>query len=285
MSGADRVIAPFGRRRAAVVETRRSGSYTVFSLRDSGPVPRAGQFYMLATADRWDSTGERPYLPRAFSFALARPDDNDVVLDFLLEAVGPGTERLVALEPGEELWVTGPLGKPFSPPSALGSPDAEARAALLVGGGIGVAPLAALEAELTSEGILATTLVGFRDALHAGGLELFTGEPQIATEDGHAGTRGRVTELLTPLLANAGGAAPVVYACGPPPMLEAVRALCAEREVPCELAMEQAMACGFGACFGCAVPVAGGGYIRLCVDGPVVVGSEVETALVAGSGH
>ena len=61
-----------------------------------------------------------------------------------------------------------------------------------------------------------------------------------------------------------------VYACGPPGMLEAVRAICAEREVPVELAMETPMACGFGSCFGCAVPVRGGGYIRLCVDGPVV---------------
>jgi NAD(P)H-flavin reductase len=68
-------------------------------------------------------------------------------------------------------------------------------------------------------------------------------------------------------------------------MLEAVRALCAERDVPVELAMETPMACGFGSCFGCAVPVVSGGYIRLCVDGPVVRGDEVETALVAGSGH
>jgi NAD(P)H-flavin reductase len=68
-------------------------------------------------------------------------------------------------------------------------------------------------------------------------------------------------------------------------MLEAVRAMCAERDVACELAMESPMACGFGACFGCAMPLAGGGYMRLCVDGPVVRGEEIETALVAGAGH
>jgi hypothetical protein len=68
-------------------------------------------------------------------------------------------------------------------------------------------------------------------------------------------------------------------------MLEAVRLLCAEREVACELAMEAPMACGFGACFGCAVPVAGGGYMRLCLDGPVVRGEQIPTALVPGSGH
>ena len=82
---------------------------------------------------------------------------------------------------------------------------------------------------------------------------------------------------------DADGAA--VYACGPPAMLEAVRLMCAERGVACELAMEAPMGCGFGACFGCAVPLAGGGYMRLCLDGPVVSGDEIETALVPGSGH
>jgi dihydroorotate dehydrogenase electron transfer subunit len=75
-----------------------------------------------------------------------------------------------------------------------------------------------------------------------------------------------------------------VYACGPPAMLEVVRALCAERGVPAELAMEAPMACGFGSCIGCAIPVPAGGYMRLCVDGPVVRADAVETALVAGSG-
>ena len=68
-------------------------------------------------------------------------------------------------------------------------------------------------------------------------------------------------------------------------MLEAVRALCAERGVAAELAMETPMACGFGSCFGCAVPLADGGYMRLCVDGPTVRGGRIESALVAGSGH
>ena len=67
----------------------------------------------------------------------------------------------------------------------------------------------------------------------------------------------------------------VVYSCGPPAMLEAVRGLCAERGVACELALESPMACGFGACFGCAVPKPDGGYMRLCVDGPIVRGEQV----------
>ncbi|CAN5115802.1 hypothetical protein BH20ACT20_BH20ACT20_06330 [soil metagenome] len=80
-----------------------------------------------------------------------------------------------------------------------------------------------------------------------------------------------------------GGPPATVYACGPPPMLEAVRALCAERAVPAQLALESGMACGFGACFGCVVPTREG-YIRVCVDGPVVEGARLRSALVAGGG-
>jgi dihydroorotate dehydrogenase electron transfer subunit len=94
-----------------------------------------------------------------------------------------------------------------------------------------------------------------------------------------------VTDLLAVMLEGDEGTAAAVYACGPPAMLEAVRTMCEERGVPCELAMESPMACGFGGCFGCAVPLAAGGYMRLCVDGPVVRGEALETALVAGAGH
>jgi NAD(P)H-flavin reductase len=88
-----------------------------------------------------------------------------------------------------------------------------------------------------------------------------------------------VTELMYDLLEGSS-----VYSCGPPPMLEAVRAICAERDVPAQLALESGMACGFGACFGCVVPTRNG-YIRLCVDGPVLPASELETALTPGAGH
>ena len=283
---AERVQAPFGRRRAAVVGNRASGGYRVFSLLDaSGPEPAAGQFYMLATASHWsgDSDGERPYLPRAFSVAQARPAQAGVELDFLVDAVGPGTERLSALERGEEVWINGPLGNPFSAPADL--VDAAA-GAILVGGGIGVAPLAIWRHRLTEAGVPTRVLLGFRDEAHTGGLDLFQcSEMKLASEDGHAGHRGYVTELLAVLLeGNEAGNAPV-YACGPPAMLEAVRVMCVERGVVCELAMEAPMACGFGACFGCAIPLAAGGYMRACVNGPVVRGDQIETALVTGSGH
>jgi dihydroorotate dehydrogenase electron transfer subunit len=281
---AQRVQAPPGRRMTEVIANRASGTYRIFTALDrGGPMPRAGQFYMLTGAPYWSTRAERPFLPRAFSVAQATPGDDGVRLDFLVEGVGPGTERLAALEPGEGLWVTGPLGRPFSAPHDLAS---GAAGAILVGGGIGVAPLGIWRHELARASVPARILLGFRDRAHAGGLDFFDcSEVRLASEDGHTGHRGYVTDLLAVLLEGDDAASAAVYACGPPAMLEAVRAMCAAAGVAAELAMEAPMACGFGACMGCAVPLAAGGYMRLCVDGAVVNADEIETAFVAGSGH
>jgi NAD(P)H-flavin reductase len=280
-----RVQAPPARRLAEIESNRASGGYRIFSALDrEGPVPEAGQFYMLATADGWSGEDGRPYLPRAFSVAAAEPAREGVRLDFLVEAVGPGTSRLAALSPGHGLYVTGPLGRPFSSPREVSE---SAAGAILVGGGIGIAPLAILRRRLAQGGVPQRVLLGFRDREHSGGVDELFGceEVRLASEDGHAGHRGYVTDLLAVMLAGDEAGSAVVYACGPPPMLEAVRALCTEHGVAGELAMESPMACGYGACFGCAVPLAAGGYMRLCVDGPVVAADEIETALVAGAGH
>jgi len=280
-----RVTAPLGRRACEVTRNVPSDGYRIFSALDpDGPEPAAGQFYMLATESGWGSEDGRPYLARAFSVADCERERGGVRLDFLAQDVGPGTARLCELEPGERLWIHGPLGRPFSAPAEL---NPGAPGAVLVGGGIGVAPLALWRRRLLAAGTPSRVLLGFRDRANSGGLELFDcSEVRLASEDGHRGHRGYVTDLLAVLLEGDDAATAAVYACGPPAMLEAVRVMCADREVPCELAMETPMACGFGACFGCAVPLAGSdGYMRLCVDGPVVRGEEIETALVAGSGH
>jgi NAD(P)H-flavin reductase len=257
-AASDRTLAPFARRRLAVAGRREYGAYVVLSLADrDGPAPDPGQFAMLAAAERWGGgADERPFLPRAFSVARRHPDGT---LDFLLEDVGPGTERLAELRPGDDVWLLGPLGRGFSPPR-------DGRRPLLVGGGVGIAPLAIWQDRLGAE---CDVLLGFRDAAHAEGAALLA-DACIATDDGSVGHHGLVTELLAPEL---GGAE--VYACGPPPMLEAVRALCAEHDVPAQLALESGMACGYGACFGCVVPTRGG-YVRLCVDGPVLAAAELE---------
>ena len=276
-----RTLAPPERRAASVSGVERLGAYDLITAVDRyGPSdPRPGQFYMLSTAAGWGGGGdERPYLPRAFSYARASTEADGVALDFLLEAVGPGTERLAELAPDEGLALVGPLGIGFRPP-------ADGTRPLLVGGGIGAAPLLCWQEELERGGQAAQSpvvLLGFRSAAHAQAAALFAGEPQVVTDDGSVGRQALVTELLVAELDS--DAEATVYACGPPPMLEAVRALCAERDVPAQLAMESGMACGFGACFGCVVPTRHG-YVRLCVDGPVMDAAELETALVEGAGH
>jgi dihydroorotate dehydrogenase electron transfer subunit len=291
----ERIVAPFGRRLCEVTRNVPSGGYRIFSVLDAtGPEPAAGQFYMLAADSGWGGDEGRPYLARAFSVADAERQSGGVRLDFLVQAVGPGTSRLAALEPGEGLWIHGPLGRPFAAPGDVAE---GAAGAILVGGGIGVAPLALWRRRLQRSGIPARVLLGFRDQPNSGGLDLFNcSEIRLASEDGlhpvgdHENRRrtyrGYVTDLLGVLLEGDDASSGAVYACGPPAMIEAVRVMCADRGVACELALEAPMACGFGACFGCAIPLAGGdSYMRLCVDGPVVRGDEIETALVPGSGH
>jgi dihydroorotate dehydrogenase electron transfer subunit len=257
--------APLQRRLLTVLGIEELGAYRVLRVADvETPEPRPGQFAMLAAAERWGGgEDERPYLARAFSIARRRVGESH----FLLEDVGPGTKRLCELREGEGLWALGPLGRGFQAPS-------QRRRAILLGGGVGIAPLAilqdALEAEAERE---VTVLLGFRDRARAEGAALLRGA-QVATDDGSVGHHGLITELLAAELDRDERAA--VYACGPAPMLEAVRALCAEREIPAQLALEAGMACGFGACFGCAVPKRGGGYLRVCLDGPVIDAAELE---------
>jgi dihydroorotate dehydrogenase (NAD+) catalytic subunit len=269
------MTAPFGRRLCKVAENQPTGGYRLFSLLDhEGPAPVPGQFYMLAAEHRWGEGGGRPFLPRAISVAETGSAKNGTRLDFLVEGVGPGTDRLCELEAGEEVWVTGPLGNSFSTPKSV---NPEAAGAILVGGGIGIAPLALWRRFLIERGIPIRVLLGFRSEEHSGGLqELFCAganlcpDVRLASEDGHAGHRGYVTDLLATMLAGDDAGSAVVYSCGPPAMLEVVRALCEESGVSYQLADESPMACGFGSCFGCAVPKPGDGYLRLCVDGPVI---------------
>jgi dihydroorotate dehydrogenase electron transfer subunit len=269
------MTAPLGRRLCEVGEAHASGGYRVFSLLDrAGPEPLPGQFYMLAAASHWAGAGDRPFLPRAISVAQTGPTADGIRLDFLIEGVGPGTDRLCELEMGEGVWVTGPLGNAFAEPREL---RPGAAGAILVGGGIGIAPLALLRRRFAERNVPTRVLLGFRDEAHSGGLDdLFACcEIRLASEDGHTGHRGYVTDLLAAMLEGDDAGSAVVYSCGPPAMLEAVRALCAGQGVACALAMESPMACGYGACFGCAVPTPDGGYMRLCVDGPVVRGEQI----------
>jgi NAD(P)H-flavin reductase len=264
-ANAPRVEAPFGRRPCEVAANEPAGLYRLVEADDpSGPSPAPGQFYMLAAQAGWGGESGRPHLARAFSVCRVRGSR----LAFLVDAIGPGTEILAALAPGARLWLAGPLGAGFTAP-------APGTGALLAGGGVGLAPLVALADALAVEGCDWQAVLGFRSAAHAAAATLLPADAALATDDGSAGHHGLVTELLADELERDG--AREVYACGPPGMLEAVRALCEERAVPAQLALEEAMACGFGACFGCVVATRSG-YRRICVDGPVLPAAELDPA-------
>lgn len=218
---------------------------------------RPGQFAMLRGP--W---GRDPILPRAYSI-LAVVDGR---AEFLVRRVGRGSNLLADAVPGSPVSVLGPLGTWF-PAAEPGTLD------LLVAGGCGLPPLymSALLAHGRGRGADIELLLGARcseeivlvDRLAALGLAVFT-----ITEDGSSGEQGLVTDLLQRRLERATTAARI-FACGPEAMLRAVRQVARAHGVPCSLSLEAAMACGIGACLGCAVERAGGGYLHVCKDGPV----------------
>jgi len=247
------------RRPLEVAANERFGPYRLLRVLDPGGECAPGQFAMLAAEQRWGGgEDERPFLARALSIARHTGEE----AHFLLEDVGPGTRRLCELREGERVLAVGPLGRGFRTPES-------GRRVLLVGGGVGIAPLMILQDRL---GGAARALLGFRDGERARAAELML-EVHVATDDGSAGHHGTVTELLERELQE--DSAAEVCACGPGPMLEGVRALCERAGVPAQLALEAPMACGFGACFGCVVPARDGSYLRVCVDGPVIDADEL----------
>jgi NAD(P)H-flavin reductase len=231
-------------RSLAVAGVEAVGAYTLLRLHyDGGENGVPGQFFML----RAEPAPAEAYLPRAVSAAWA----GDGEIAFLLDVRGAGTR---ALTEAATVSVLGPLGHGFK---LVSGPS------ILVGGGIGAAILPWLRRRLAPRGDVRIVL-GFRSAAHAACAGLVDPDATVVIDP------VLVTEPLARLLP----ADATVYACGPHRMLEAVAALCAEHDVPCQLAMEAAMACGFGACYGCAVRI-DGTWKRLCIEGPVVEAGRV----------
>ena len=210
----------------SVTGTERIGPYTLLRV-ERGDLERGvpGQFFMLEAPGR--------VLPRPMSLCLAPAGE----LAFLLDPIGPGTRALAALQPGDAIHVLGPLGNGFR----LDVPRP-----LLVGGGIGIAPLPFLSQQLGGP----PAVLGFRSEWHAEAAALVPNAEVVIDPT-------FVTELIEP--------GSDVLACGPEPMLEAVRRL----SPGAQLAWEAPMACGYGACYGCAVEI-DGEWKRLCVEGPVL---------------
>jgi dihydroorotate dehydrogenase electron transfer subunit len=217
-----------------VTGSEQIGPYTLLRLKRGGLEPGVpGQFFMLEAPGR--------LLPRPMSVCLAPPGE----LAFLIDPIGPGTRALCSLEVGDSIGLLGPLGNGFR---------LDLERPLLVGGGIGVAPFPYLSERLGGP----PAVLGFRSAWHAEAAALVP-NAEVVLEPTY------VTEALP------GGHD--VLACGPEPMLEAVRRL----EPRAQLAWEAPMACGYGACYGCAVEI-DGELKRLCVEGPVLVAAPTHAS-------
>ncbi len=232
-----------------------------------------GQFvHILPRADRVHD----PLLRRAFSVFSVHKD----TFEILYKTIGKGTDQMSSWQTGKSVDLIGPLGKPFQLPDGLNSPD---DISLLVGGGVGVPPLAMLASRIRHSEIFA--LIGARSANDVLCVEEFTGcgaQIDIATEDGSLGSKGLITALLNKHLEEASSRRVNcrVYSCGPLPMLRAVAELCLQKNVPCQVSLEENMPCGVGICNGCVVPVNGAGddyglYRRVCVDGPVMRAEDI----------
>ena len=214
------------RERRRVVAVEAVGPYALVRVERGGLDPGVpGQFFMLEAPGR--------VLPRPMSLCFAPRDE----LGFLLDPIGPGTRALAALEAGDEIAIFGPLGNGFR---------LDVARPLLVGGGIGVAPFPYLSEALEHP----PAVLGFRSEHHAEAAALVPNaevviDPVLVTD-----ALPREREVL---------------ACGPEPMLAAIRTLCTRAQLACEAPM----ACGYGACYGCVVEI-DGKLERLCVEGPVL---------------
>ena len=249
-----------------ILSVRRVGEYTEFTVvaPEIAADFRPGHFVAVAVG------GDRTsmILRRAFALSGATPSDTFAgTIEFVVAEHGPGTRWLVRRAKGEALDVVGPLGNPFPIPAGP-SP------AVLVGGGYGSAPLIPLARALLDSGSPVEFLVGAATAGRLYGelaVKRMVGQVTVTTEDGSAGEKGLVTDLLPEAIDRVG--AEVVYACGPMPMLQAVGTIAGERAIRAQVAVEESMACGIGVCMTCVLPVRGADgrsrFVRSCIEGPV----------------
>jgi len=189
---------------------------------------------------------------------------------------GPGTQWLVRQQAGDTLDLVGPLGTPF--PLLT-----DAVPAVLAGGGYGTAPLIPLAQRLIDGGSDVELIIGAATASRLFGelvAKRTVGGVTVTTDDGSAGTRGLVTDVLPEAISRVG--AQVVYACGPMPMLRAVGDVARAHAIPAQVAVEEAMACGIGVCMTCVLPVrqddGTSKFVRSCVEGPVFSADRVRWA-------
>ena len=261
--------------RGQVLGIRAVGAYVSMTVIAVGMAEafRPGQFVAVAVG------GEASALVLRRAFSIFRVADRGVyggTVEFVFAVTGKGTRWLAERRAHDVLNLVGPLGRPFALPR-------EPARVTLVGGGYGSAPLFALADGLRARGSRVHFVLGAasEDRLF-GALEAKRMADSVAftTEDGSAGTQGRVSDVLPGVLERS--RSEVVYACGPMPMLAAVSAAAAAAGLPCQVAVEEAMACGIGVCMTCVLPVVGEDgvtrMVRSCLEGPVFLGDRVRWA-------
>lgn len=216
-----------------------------------------GQFVMLRVGP-----GKDPLLRRPFSIHQTSADG---LIQLYFKVVGRGTEILAQKRPGETLSVFGPLGRGYRLDAT--SPS------VIVGGGLGIAPLLFLVKEncrLKNDCSKDLLILGAREKIELEPLltdfQAFGLSIHLATDNGSLGHQGFVIELMQSLPLPAGC---TVYCCGPEKMMAGVSSLCTSRAIPCQVSVESVMACGMGACLGCSRPAANGSYTHVCLHGPV----------------
>jgi dihydroorotate dehydrogenase electron transfer subunit len=263
-----------------VLERRRVGAYHALTLAAPRVAEQArpGQFVHLLAGEDRSFPLRRPFSIHRAERLGGFPGGPGVGLgtvELVFDVVGAGTLALSRLRPHDVVDVLGPLGRPFTPPEPP-------TGCVLVGGGYGTAPLFFLATELRRRRCRVDFVIGAASAgrlLDAMEAKRLGHSLTLTTDDGSAGRPGLVTDPLGDVLARTGAGR--VYACGPMPMLAAVSRVAAAAGVPCQVAVEEQMACGTGICFSCVVPVGGSGELRMarsCLEGPVFDGATIAWA-------
>jgi dihydroorotate dehydrogenase electron transfer subunit len=236
-----------------------------FEAPDLADKSHPGHFVHLRTAEGWDPLWRRP-------FSIHRISEDEGRVRILYRKVGRGTSRMQAFKTGDTINLIGPLGKPFDLTGAF-------HTAVIIAGGLGIAPVFFLADRLVDAGKKTILLWGVRRSGELYGLDELKKrgvDVRTATEDGSAGFRGCVTDLLKAFLsATVPLASPMGFACGPTPMLSTLKEIVRGTGFRWQASLEERMACGAGVCQGCAVRIQNQGYQMVCSDGPVFELEEI----------
>ena len=250
-----------------ILQHESTGSYwrTRFAAPEIATAYQPGQFIMVNVHIGQVGSSFDPLLRRPFSLLETNPTEGWI--DVLFKVKGRGTRLMSGWHVGETVDIAGPFGHGFDL-------HLSGRSFVLVGGGVGVPPLYTVADELVKRAPAPEIrlLLGGRSKEDIYVRSIDGMNVSVATEDGSKGTKGLVTNLLKTVLSSASVLKPVILTCGPTPMMKAVAEIAAAHNVPCQVSLENRMACAIGTCLGCVVPMAEGRekpYERVCTEGPV----------------